>query len=272
MSRFTSKLVSILIVFFIFVAGGPIALAQKTNSAGKPWLGVAIEKGSAGVLVKGIIPKAPAEMAGFKVGDEILKIDGKVVKDPQELISVVQSMGIGQSVNVDLLRDKKTIKKSLKLVVRPDELKLLQDRLVGKAAPNFELEVVHGKEPGRLKDLQGRVVVFEIWATWCPACRATHARLSEFASANPSIAVLAASDEDTDALKAYASKLQPKFTIVRDPTGKSLSEWLAAAIPMISVIDKSGRVAAVTVGAGESIEEAIRVALALNNASEKKKP
>ena len=132
---------------------------------------------------------------------------------------------------------------------------------MGKPAPKFELDVIEGKEPGSLKSLAGRVVLVEIWATWCPACRASHPRLSEFAAANPEIAVIAISDEDKETLKAYSNRMKPKFTVLRDPDGKATAEWMASAIPMISVIGKDGKVIFATVGAGEDLEEAARVAL-----------
>jgi cytochrome c biogenesis protein CcmG/thiol:disulfide interchange protein DsbE len=238
---------------------------KKTAKSGKPWLGIAIDKGKKGVMIKGILPNTPAEGAGFMAGDEVLKLDGKEIKDPNELITIVQSSGIGQNIAVELLRGDKTITKTLKLVIRPDELQLLRDRLVGKPAPSFNLEVIKGKEPGDFKKLAGRVTVVEFWATWCPACRATHPRLSAFASANPSIAVVAISDEEKPALTAYAKQTDPKFTILRDAEGKSPTEWMASAIPMISVIGKDGKVAFVTVGAGEAAEEALNFALKLGN-------
>lgn len=261
MFRAFAALLACFIVSSACISTPTKAQDRKSAVAGKPWLGVGIERGKSGVLVKGVIPNTPAEGAGFKVGDEVLKIDGKPVKDPQELISIIQASGIGQTVKVELLRDKKTITKTLKLVVRPDELKLLRDRLVGKPAPKFDLEVIEGKEPGSSKSLAGRVVLVEIWATWCPACRASHPRLSEFAAANPEIAVITISDEDKETLKAYSNRIKPKFTVLRDPDGKATAEWMASAIPMISVIGKDGKVIFATVGAGEDLEEAIKNAV-----------
>jgi len=237
---------------------------QKTSKAGKPWLGIAIDKGKNGVLVKGVMPSTPAESAGFAAGDEVLKIDGKAVKEPGDLMAIVQSSGIGQNIAVELLRNGKTITKTLKLVIRPDELQLLKDRLVGKPAPAFNLEVITGKESGESKNLEGKVAVVEFWATWCPACRATHPRLSQFALANPSISVVAISDEEKSTLTSYAQKTDPKFTILRDPKGKAPAEWMASAIPMIGVIGKTGKVEFVTVGAGEQAEEALNLALKLS--------
>jgi cytochrome c biogenesis protein CcmG/thiol:disulfide interchange protein DsbE len=240
------------------------SVAPKPARAGRPWLGIAIDQGKKGVLIKGVMPKTPAEGAGFAVGDELLTIDKKIVKEPSELIAIIQSTGFGQAVSVELLRNGKTIKKTLKLVVKPDELQLLRDRLVGKEAPSFSLEVIKGKESGDSKKLAGRVAVIEFWATWCPACRATHPRLSEFALANPSIAVLAISDEETSALSAYVKQIDPKFTVLRDAEAKTPAEWMASAIPMISIIGKDGQVKFVSVGAGEATEEALNMAVNLN--------
>jgi cytochrome c biogenesis protein CcmG/thiol:disulfide interchange protein DsbE len=122
-----------------------------------------------------------------------------------------------------------------------------------------------------LTSLAGRVVLVEIWATWCPACRASHPRLSEFAAANPEIAVVAISDEDKETLKKYSSQVKPKFTVLRDPDGKTTAEWMASAIPMISVIGKDGKVIFVTIGAGEDLEEAIKIAVSASKVDTKTK-
>lgn len=240
--------------------------APEGRSAGKPWLGIAIEKGKKGVLIKGVMPDTPAEKAGFKVGDEVLSIDKQPVNDPQQLISVVQSSGIGQTVAVEIQRGKNKFTKKLTLVMRPDELKIIRDKFVGKPAKPFNLELVHGEGPASSEKLKGKVVILEFWATWCPACRATHKSLSEFAAKNQGVAVIAVSDEEVEALKAYAAEIKPNFSIARDGDGKIQAEWMASAIPMIVVIDQKGQVAGVTVGAGESLEESLRLAVALQGA------
>jgi thiol-disulfide isomerase/thioredoxin len=265
-----SKLTRLILLLICFESAFDSAYAatnQSSRSTAKPWLGIAIDKGKTGVLVKGIMPDTPAALAGLKENDEIIRIDGRKVAEPKELIHVVQASGIGQTVKLDILRDGAILQKNLKLALKPDEIKLLKQRLEGKPASTFDLPVIIGKEPGNLKKVLGRVVVVEFWATWCAACRATHKRLSEFAKTNPSIVVYAISDEDDDTLKNYARKQSPDFTILRDDKGKTQADWLVSAIPMIAVLDKDGRTAFVTVGAGDAVEDALNTARSLARTS-----
>lgn len=44
-------------------------------------------------------------------------------------------------------------------------------RLVGRRAPDFQLELYDGDHT-RLSDLRGRAVALNFWASWCTACRA----------------------------------------------------------------------------------------------------
>ncbi|TWW12155.1 serine protease, partial [Planctomyces bekefii] len=84
--------------------------------AAKPWLGVAIDQGAKGVLIKEIISDTPAAAAGLESGDEILAINGIDVKAPADLIKTIQAQGVGHTVVVHFLRKGKKSEKSIKLV------------------------------------------------------------------------------------------------------------------------------------------------------------
>ena len=54
--------------------------------------------------------------------------------------------------------------------------------LVGKPAPAFTLPTLTGGKPFSPADYQGRVWMFNVWATWCVACREEHPVLVAFAN------------------------------------------------------------------------------------------
>jgi serine protease Do len=61
------------------------------------------------------MPKSPAEAAGLKVGDLILAIDGKSIKDPRELQRVITDADIGKTLELTVLREKE--KRTVKVKV-----------------------------------------------------------------------------------------------------------------------------------------------------------
>lgn len=236
------------------------ALLQQPAQA-KPWLGVAIEAGKEGVLVKDVIPDTPAQAAGLLRGDEILAIDNVAVKKPDELIAAVLAQGVGNEVNVRFRRGGNALEKKIKLKARPDELEMLRQKLVGRKAPAFDLPVLHGSAAGSLAKLKGKVVLVEFWATWCPACRATHARLTELQKKHAKhLEIVAISSEDEAQQKEYVKRAAPGFTLLRDATGGTHTDYVVGAIPEIVVIDRAGTVAFATIGAGEYLEQAVKEA------------
>ena len=60
-----------------------------------------------GVLVQRVHPGGPAEKAGIKVGDIITSIDGRSIKDGDDLVSEIASRRPGSTVRLGYLRDGK---------------------------------------------------------------------------------------------------------------------------------------------------------------------
>ena len=60
----------------------------------------------------------------------------------------------------------------------------LESALIGKPVPAFRLESLD--EPGKVYDAavltQGKPVLLNVWATWCPTCRAEHQFLNQLAA------------------------------------------------------------------------------------------
>jgi S1-C subfamily serine protease len=60
-----------------------------------------------GVIVMGVIPQSPAERAGFRVGDIILKVGGNAVTTATDVQQQVEFSQIGQSLEVEVDRQGK---------------------------------------------------------------------------------------------------------------------------------------------------------------------
>jgi serine protease Do len=68
-----------------------------------------------GVFVQAVAPGGPSEKAGLKDGDIIISINGKPVREGNDLVNTVVSTPVGTAVNITALRDGK--KENFKVVV-----------------------------------------------------------------------------------------------------------------------------------------------------------
>ncbi len=82
-----------------------------------------VEPGS-GVLVSDVIPGSPAEKAGIQRGDIITAVDGKPVRDTNELQLEIMYRRPGDQVTVELIRERKQLTVQVVLGVRPTEEEL----------------------------------------------------------------------------------------------------------------------------------------------------
>ncbi|MDR1943395.1 MAG: Do family serine endopeptidase [Synergistaceae bacterium] len=68
-----------------------------------------------GAVVADIVPGSPAEKAGFKRGDVVFTVDGKGVKSSQDVVLAIRNKLAGEDVAVELYRDGKKQKITVKL-------------------------------------------------------------------------------------------------------------------------------------------------------------
>jgi cytochrome c biogenesis protein CcmG/thiol:disulfide interchange protein DsbE len=128
--------------------------------------------------------------------------------------------------------------------------------LPGKQAPPFSLAVMAPGDDSlarfsgdtlRLRDLAGKVVVLNFWASWCLPCRAEHAALSEAAryyADRPTrfIGVLY-NDEPAAGLRWIAEMGGMTYPAVTDVESHTAIDYGLYGVPETFIIDPSGRVA-----------------------------
>lgn len=72
-----------------------------------------------GVLVAAVSPGGPADQAGLRVGDVVLKLDGAATPSVDGVHKLLTRERIGQRVTLDVLRDGAIVKLSLAVTERP---------------------------------------------------------------------------------------------------------------------------------------------------------
>jgi cytochrome c biogenesis protein CcmG/thiol:disulfide interchange protein DsbE len=114
--------------------------------------------------------------------------------------------------------------------------------LIGKPAPAFQLPQLHQPEKTlSSRELQGKVWVLNVWASWCVACREEHPVLADFArSGIAPVYGLNYKDQRNDAvawLKRYGDPYQASMF---DADGRVGIDYGVYGVPETYVIDRQG--------------------------------
>jgi thiol-disulfide isomerase/thioredoxin len=227
----------------------------------QPWLGVAIdEKGKGGILIKSVLNKTPAEKAGLKTGDLITAIDTTAVQSREELMAVLRSKGVGNSVSVHFTRQGKAEKKTLKLEALPDRVELMQKQVLDKALLPFKVVTLAERKTISNANLMGKVSILEFWATWCPACRAAIPRINQWAPAHPGVQVIGITDEKEEVVKEFLKTEKMNYTVAIDAEQNLQTALQVGSIPTFLLVDSKGVVRQIALGGGDYLEALLKKA------------
>lgn len=122
-------------------------------------------------------------------------------------------------------------------------------------APPFTLPDGEGGELS-LADLEGKVVVLNFWATWCPPCRKEMPSMQALWETlrGDSFELLAVNvGEDDDQVFAFRYSFEPplEFPIVIDADSEVTGRYPVTGLPTTFVVDKQGRLVYRAVGERE---------------------
>jgi peroxiredoxin len=110
---------------------------------------------------------------------------------------------------------------------------------------DFTLEDLHGTK-WTLKDLSGKVVVVNFWATWCPPCRKEIPDLETLYKRfkDQGLVVLAISDEEVGKVKPFVAQQKVTYPVLLDPGRKVNTLFEVEGIPKSFVYDRTGKLVA----------------------------
>jgi peroxiredoxin len=115
----------------------------------------------------------------------------------------------------------------------------------GNIAPEFELKTLDG-ESVKLSDFRGKKVIVNMWATWCPPCKAEMPDMQKFYDKNKDedVAILAVnmttSEKSVDDVSKFLDEYGITFPVVLDADNKVAMTYQSFALPTSYIIDSKG--------------------------------
>jgi thiol-disulfide isomerase/thioredoxin len=126
-------------------------------------------------------------------------------------------------------------------------------RQIGAPAPAIRVESMSGKALA-LDDYRGKVVLLDVWASWCGPCKQELPMLDDMAKRlrgqGVDVEVLAVSVDQERANVVKFLKARPRWslTIAHDPKGEIADRFSPEKMPTSYVIDREGIVRYVNSG------------------------
>ncbi|UCD33304.1 MAG: TlpA family protein disulfide reductase [Desulfobacterales bacterium] len=132
----------------------------------------------------------------------------------------------------------------------------------GVPAPNVSLPGLDGKNVS-LADFKGKVVLLNIWATWCAPCVAEMPSMEklyqELKGEDFELLAISVDESGAEAVKPFVEKYKLGFPVLLDTKGEIKDLYQATGIPESFIIDKNGMIVDKIIGPRDwATSEAIR--------------
>lgn len=122
----------------------------------------------------------------------------------------------------------------------------------GFLAPDFELTTTKG-ERIKLSNLRGQAVLVNLWATWCPPCRAEMPSIEKAyqqykAQGFTVLAVNMTYQDDPTAILPFVNQRELTYSILLDETGETARAYQIKSLPSSFFIKRDGTINEAVIG------------------------
>ena len=140
---------------------------------------------------------------------------------------------------------------ALAIKLRP-QLNLLE---VGSTAPDFDAVQLPTGRPASIEDYRGKVVLLNIWATWCAPCKVEMPSMEhlhrKLAGSDFRLVAVSVDEEDSTVVNKFVKDLGLTFEILHDRDGSIRRIYQTTGVPESFVIDRDGVIVKKVIGAAD---------------------
>jgi peroxiredoxin len=135
---------------------------------------------------------------------------------------------------------------------------------VGSIAPQFKAVTLDGtKRVKTLADYKDKVVLLNVWATWCEPCKVEMPSIEklhrEFGSRGLSVVAISVDDPGAEShILDFAKELGLSFEVLHDPAQQTTASYQITGYPETFVIARDGTIRKKVIGASDWSSDANR--------------
>jgi cytochrome c biogenesis protein CcmG, thiol:disulfide interchange protein DsbE len=123
----------------------------------------------------------------------------------------------------------------------------------GSRLPDFQAVNLRTNHPASLADYAGKVVLINIWATWCEPCRLEMPSMEKLsarlAGADFRVVAVSVDKDGPDVVMKFVNDLGLHFDILHDRSGSIQQKLQTTGVPESFVLDRTGVIIKKIIGA-----------------------
>lgn len=140
---------------------------------------------------------------------------------------------------------------ALAIKLRP-QLNLIE---VGSPAPQFQAVDLRTGRPTTIDDYRGKVVLLNVWATWCPPCRVEMPSMErlhqKLAGSDFRLVAVSVDEEDSTVVNTFVRDMGLSFEILHNRDASIRRLYQTTGVPESFVIDRDGMIVKKIIGAAD---------------------